>query len=202
MGPWSKTINTLSLRPWPPFCPNDHATLSTFRMSSPFPAVASTPLTTISPSAPVIPAGLKSTLRANAPNVIRELVRRKIAVHILSGDIIPAVQAVASTLDISPENAHAECSPALKQEYIRGLMEQGKTTMFIGDGTNDAVAVAKADVGVQIGESASDVTRGTADVVLLGGLDGVLGLLDVSKAAYRRIMFNFGWSATYNVLAA
>ncbi|ETN44085.1 copper-translocating P-type ATPase [Cyphellophora europaea CBS 101466] len=145
--------------------------------------------------------GLKSTLRANAPNVIRELVRRKIAVHILSGDIIPAVQAVASTLDISPENAHAECSPALKQEYIRGLMEQGKTTMFIGDGTNDAVAVAQADVGVQIGESASDVTRGTADVVLLGGLDGVLGLLDVSKAAYRRIMFNFGWSATYNVLA-
>merc|ERR1712098_216970 len=57
-----------------------------------------------------------------------------------------------------------------------------------------------ADVGVQIGESASDVTRGTADVVL-GGLDGVLGLLDVSKAAYRRILFNFGWSATYNVLA-
>lgn len=60
--------------------------------------------------------------------------------------------------------------------------------------------MAQANVGVQI-ESSSDVTRATADVILLRNLDGVVNLLDVSKAAFRRIVFNFVWSAVYNVLA-
>ena len=72
--------------------------------------------------------------------------------------------------------------------------------MFCGDGTHDAVAVAQANVGVQI-ESSSEVTRATVDVVFLSNLEGVVNLLDVSKAASRRVIFNFVWSAVYNVFA-
>jgi len=144
--------------------------------------------------------GLKSRLREGATGVVRELHRRRIAVHIVSGDARRVVEGVAADLQIPLENVAAERTPAQKQEYIRELMDSGKITLFCGDGTNDAVAVAQANVGVQI-ESSSDITRATADVVLLRNLDGVVSLLDVSKAAYRRITFNFVWSAVYNVVA-
>lgn len=144
--------------------------------------------------------GLKSRLREGASAVIQELYRRKIAVHVVSGDTRRVVERVAADIDIPWENVAAERTPAQKEEYIRELMDAGKITLFCGDGTNDAVAVARANVGVQI-ESSSDVTRATADVVLLRNLDGVVNLLDVSKAAFRRITFNFIWSAVYNVVA-
>ena len=79
-------------------------------------------------------------------------------------------------------------------------MEAGKVILFCGDGTNDAVAMAQANIGMQI-ESSSDVTRATAGVVLLNNLDGVIHLLDVSEAAFRRVRFNFVWSAVYNTAA-
>jgi Cu2+-exporting ATPase len=144
--------------------------------------------------------GLKARLRHGAAGVVRELQRRSIAVHIVSGDARRVVEGVAAEIDVPRENVAAERTPGQKQEYVRQLMEAGKITLFCGDGTNDAVAVAQAHVGVQI-ESSSDVTRATADVVLLHNLDGVVSLLDVSKAAFRRITFNFIWSAVYNVLA-
>lgn len=143
---------------------------------------------------------LKSALRPEARDVVSRLHQRKITVHIVSGDSTPVASGVAVSLGIPLANVAAERSPAEKQQYVSDLMSAGKVTLFCGDGTNDAVAVAQADVGVQI-ESTSDVTRSTADVVLLGGLDGVVSLLDISKSAYRRILFNFGWSAVYNVLA-
>ncbi|KIW29102.1 copper-translocating P-type ATPase [Cladophialophora immunda] len=144
--------------------------------------------------------GLKSRLREGATGIIQELHRRRIDVHIVSGDGRRVVEGVAADLGIPLDNIAAERTPAQKQDYVRQLMDAGKVTLFCGDGTNDAVAVAQANVGVQI-ESSSDVTRATADVVLLRNLDGVVNLLDVSKAAFRRITFNFVWSAVYNMLA-
>ncbi|EXJ61975.1 hypothetical protein A1O7_02407 [Cladophialophora yegresii CBS 114405] len=144
--------------------------------------------------------GFKARLRERAAGVVRELQRRNIAVHIVSGDARRVVEDVATDIGVPREYVAAERTPSEKQEYVRQLMEAGKTTLFCGDGTNDAIAVAQAHVGVQI-ESSSDVTRATADVVLLHSLDGVVSLLDVSKAAFRRITFNFVWSAVYNVLA-
>ena len=144
--------------------------------------------------------GLKSKLRQGAEGVVQELQRRGIAVHIVSGDACRVVENIAGELDVPRDNVAAERSPAQKQEYVQQLMEAGKITLFCGDGTNDAVAVAQANVGVQI-ESSADVTRATADVVLLRNLEGVLNLLDVSKAAYRRIVFNFIWSGVYNLCA-
>ncbi|KAK4541719.1 hypothetical protein LTR36_007428 [Oleoguttula mirabilis] len=144
--------------------------------------------------------GLKSTLREEAASVIAELQRRKITCHIVSGDAPKVVEAAARTLGVDLGDAVARSSPAEKQRYVQTLQDNGKKVLFCGDGTNDAVAVAQADVGVQIG-STSDVTGAVADVVLLGGLDGVVTLLDVSKRAYRRIRFNFIWTAMYNFFA-
>ena len=144
--------------------------------------------------------GLKSTLRAETEAVVAELRRRKLTLHLVSGDTEQAVQTAAQAVGISLCNVRSCQSPVDKQEYVRSLMEQGRRVAFCGDGINDAVAIAQADIGVQMGTT-SDVVGGTADVSMLGSLTGIVYLLDVSRAAYRRIVFNFVWSAVYNVFA-
>lgn len=144
--------------------------------------------------------GLTSTLRPEAKATIRALQRRRVVCHIVSGDTTKAVEDVAWTLEISSNNVASRQNPSTKQAYVKNLIDQGRTVIFCGDGTNDAVAVAQAHVGIQIG-STSDITRATADVVLTGGLNGILSLLDISKQAYVRIGFNFVWSAIYNLFA-
>ncbi|KAF4552446.1 E1-E2 ATPase-like protein 7 [Elsinoe fawcettii] len=144
--------------------------------------------------------GLKSNLRPEAADVIRKLKSRNLACHIVSGDGPQVVRNVADSVGVPFSTAMSRHKPAEKQAYVQSLMDDGKVVLFCGDGTNDAIAVAQANVGVQIG-NASDVTKATADVVLLGGLDGILVLLDVSKRSFRRIVFNFVWSAVYNVFA-
>ncbi|RHZ50292.1 hypothetical protein CDV55_101836 [Aspergillus turcosus] len=144
--------------------------------------------------------GLKSVIRQEATDVVAKLHRKGITCHIVSGDGYQAVKDTACAVGIPPDSIAARRSPAEKQQYVKQLMDQNKTVLFCGDGTNDAVAIAQASVGVQIG-SASDLTRAAADVVLLGGLDGIFVLLDVSRRAFNRIVFNFVWSAVYNIFA-
>ncbi|KAL8297962.1 hypothetical protein RB597_007056 [Gaeumannomyces tritici] len=168
--------------------------------------------------------GLRTRLRPDAVSVVAGLQRRGITVHLVSGDQSRAVASVAAQVGIHASNVASQNTPAQKREYVADLMaaappssrkHKKRVVMFVGDGTNDAVAVAQADVGVQLAAAAtagssgasaaaaagSEVTRGAADVVLLSGLGGVPFLLDVSRSASRRIMFNFVWSAVYNVLA-
>lgn len=156
-------------------------------------------------SRPVAAFGLRTQIRPEAERVITDLVGRGITVHMVSGDQPTAVESVAKSVGIAPGNVASERSPASKRDYVEELMADGKRhVMFCGDGTNDAVAVAQAHVGVQMGGGAStssDMTQSAADVVLLNGLEGIPQLLDVSRAAYARMVFNFAWSAVYNVLA-
>ncbi|EGP82393.1 unnamed protein product [Zymoseptoria tritici ST99CH_1A5] len=145
--------------------------------------------------------GLKSTLRSEACSVLADLAARDITCHIVSGDNSAAVLAVATLLNVAPSNILSCSSPAQKQQYVQTLQSRGKQVLFLGDGTNDAVAIAQADVGVQMG-SASDVTGAVADVVLLShNLESLLALLELSRSAVRRIVFNFAWAAIYNVFA-
>ncbi|PNS17898.1 Copper-transporting ATPase ccc2 [Sphaceloma murrayae] len=173
--------------------------------------------------------GLKTTLRPEAHGLIQALKERNIRVHLISGDSSLAVQACAETLGIPVDNVRARCSPAEKQSYVLSLTSDvhndscddltaldshdhhsdhesstsaanARKVLFVGDGTNDAIALSSSFVGVQIG-TASDVVSSTASVSLLGSLNGIIYLLDVSKAAYRRIVFNFVWAAIYNVFA-
>ncbi|KAI1410860.1 heavy metal translocatin [Hypoxylon sp. FL1857] len=153
--------------------------------------------------------GLTDTIRPDVLLTIAELQKRNIAVSILSGDDDKTVETVAISLGIPRENAISRCSPADKQAYIQKLLEDQKdgkkqqpVVVFVGDGTNDAVALAQATIGVHVNSGVSDVAQSAADVVLMRpDLAGVLAMVDISRAAVRRVAFNFGWSAVYNVFA-
>ena len=146
--------------------------------------------------------GLYDALRPDSHLVIRELQQRNIAISIISGDDSQAVEAVALELNIPVSQVKSRCTPSDKQAYLQDLMtSEKKTVLFCGDGTNDAVALAQADIGVHI-NSGSDVAQIAADVVLMRPyLGGILVLLDLSKTAFHRMMFNFAWSFIYNLLA-
>lgn len=146
--------------------------------------------------------GLSDSLRPESYLVVTELQKRNISVHIVSGDDTGAVDAVAAELNVPVKHVKSRCTPGDKQEYLKRLMADGKhRVLFCGDGTNDAVALAQSDVGVHI-NTGSDVAQTAADVVLVRPyLTGVLLLLDLSKAAFHRIFFNFAWAFVYNVFA-
>ncbi|KAF3040456.1 hypothetical protein E8E12_002620 [Didymella heteroderae] len=142
-----------------------------------------------------------------AAKVIHALKQRHVTVHMISGDSQGAVDAVAHALDIPKRYTKSRCKPDGKRQYIQDLQDRqwrkkNRIVMFVGDGTNDSVAIKQADVGVHVTSphAGGEVAKRAADVVLLTDrLGDVLVALDVSKAAYRRIIANFVWCAVYNV---
>ncbi|KAJ6109285.1 hypothetical protein N7486_001519 [Penicillium sp. IBT 16267x] len=150
--------------------------------------------------------GLEDSLRDDALQVVTTLLRRGVSVHVVSGDDVEPVQKVASILGIPDRNVHAHSSPSAKQSYIKNLLEdssnvENPVVIFCGDGTNDAVALAQATVGIHMNEG-SDIAQAAADVVLMRpALSGILTVMDTSRVSVRRIKFNFGWSFVYNTFA-
>lgn len=153
--------------------------------------------------------GLEDSLRPDALSTVAELHDRGIAVHVISGDDDAAVRAVTTRLLIPDAKVRSRCAPADKRAYVQTLLagpassKQQPTVLFCGDGTNDAVALAQATIGVHMNDtSGTDVAKSAADVVLMRpSLAGLLTLIDVSRKSVRRIGFNFGWSAVYNLFA-
>ncbi|KAI0976107.1 E1-E2 ATPase-domain-containing protein [Xylaria arbuscula] len=152
-------------------------------------------------SNPIACYGLQSRLRIDAVATVTKLREDGINVHLVSGDQNKAVQAIAAAVGIDRGNVVSQQTPEKKQAYVSALKAQGKVVMFCGDGTNDAVAVSEADIGVQITDSiSSEVTQDAANV-LTSRLGGILLLIKISRAAFVRTTFNFVWSAVYNVFA-
>ena len=150
--------------------------------------------------------GLRANLRDDASTVVAELAKRGVAVSIISGDEVGAVQRVAMELGIPLEEVKARCTPGEKQQYVKDLMRNDKNTvLFCGDGVNDVAALSQASVGVHIsnGVGTSTGTGWTAgDAVLIRpSLRGILVLMDLSRDSCRQMAFNFAWAAVYNVLA-
>ncbi|KAI0346925.1 heavy metal translocatin [Trametopsis cervina] len=150
---------------------------------------------------------LSDTIRPEARAVISYLRKKNIQVAILSGDHAAAVQSVASALDIPSESYRAGCLPSDKADFISAIQARGGKVMFCGDGTNDAVALAQADIGVHMSSEASSTGSAAAasaasDAVLMRpSLVGVLSLIELSDAVHRRIIINFVWAAIYNTVA-
>lgn len=159
--------------------------------------------------------GLEDAPRPDATEAISRLRARGIDISLLSGDDDGAVRAAARHFGIPDDYVRSRCSPADKRAYVQALqqpppVEAGENTprpavvIFCGDGTNDAAALAQSDIGIHVGGSdgGTDVASGAADVVLLRPRPGgVVTTIDASRAAHRRILFNFAWSFVYNVFA-
>ena len=150
--------------------------------------------------------GLEDSLRDDASQVVTTLQRRDVSVHVVSGDDVEPVQKVSSILGIPNRNVQAHSSPSDKQSYIKNLLEDSSNVeepvvIFCGDGTNDAVALARATVGIHM-NAGSDIAQAAADVVLMRpAVSGIITVMDTSKVSVRRIKFNFGWSFIYNTFA-
>ena len=118
---------------------------------------------------------------------------------IFSGDSDNAVRSVAAQLGIRA--ARARLSPGAKAVLLAELHRSGRTVVMVGDGINDAPALAAADVGCAIG-TGSDVALTTSDAALLGSdLHGVPSAIEMARSTYEVILQNFGWAMGYNISA-
>ncbi len=146
--------------------------------------------------------GLADPPRPEAAAVIANLARRGFMMEMLSGDTAPAAEQTAKKVGIA--RATGGLSPQQKAERvaaIKGGQEHGKTVVFVGDGINDAPALAAADVGIAMG-SGADVALETADITLLsGGLAAVPRAVDLARATMGNVRQNLLLAFLYNLLA-
>lgn len=139
-------------------------------------------------------------LRPDAAAMIAGLKRRGISVELISGDRPAAVAAAAQEAGIDLWRGAA--SPSEKTARLSALRAQGKSPLMVGDGLNDAAALAAAHVSASPG-SALEVSQAAADLVIQGAsLLALLEAIDVAKAARNRAVENLRFSALYNVIAA
>ena len=141
--------------------------------------------------------GLADPLRPETPDVVRRLRERGLTVLLLSGDNDRTARAVAARAGIT--DVVADVLPDGKERVVADLQGRGLIVGMVGDGINDAPALARADVGMAMG-SGIDVAMEAGDMVLLRGLPGVLTALDLSRAALNNIKLSLFWAFAYNVL--
>lgn len=139
------------------------------------------------------------TIRESARETVRRLNKAGVTVVMLTGDNRRTAEAVARDLGI--ERIFAEVLPSDKARYVAELQAEGKRVAMVGDGVNDAPALATADIGIAIG-AGTDVAVATAKVVLMKSdpLD-VLRAISLSKATVRKMKQNLFWASIYNILA-
>jgi len=143
--------------------------------------------------------GLADEVRKESRHAVDALHARGLAVVMITGDAEAVARTVADELGI--DRWFAGVRPEDKSAKIAELQQEGKKVAMVGDGVNDAPALAQADVGIAIG-GGTDVAIASAGVILAGSDPrAVLSVIDLSRAAYRKMRQNLGWAAGYNVLA-
>lgn len=143
---------------------------------------------------------LDDALRATAAGLVARLQARGLRVALVSGDRAPAVVRIAHATRI--DDVHADVRPEAKRAFIRERQARGAVVAMIGDGINDAPALAQADVSIAFGD-ASALTRWTADLVVVGDddllrIDRAFGL---ARRTLRVVRQNLAWALGYNAIA-
>jgi Cu2+-exporting ATPase len=142
---------------------------------------------------------LEDEIRAESKEAVDALHRIGVQVVMITGDARPVADAVAQKLGI--DEVFAEVLPEDKDKAVTTLQERGRKVAMVGDGVNDAPALARADVGLAIG-AGTDVAIESAGVVLASSDPrAVLGVIKLSRAGYRKMVQNLVWATGYNLLA-
>jgi Cu+-exporting ATPase len=151
------------------------------------------------------PAGLiavADTLKENTVEALQRLHKLGIETVMITGDNRRTAEAIARQAGFRPgiDRVLAEVLPQDKAEEVKKLQAQGKKVAMVGDGVNDAPALAQADVGLAIG-SGTDVAKETGDVILIkDDIRDVVVALEVAKATMRKVKQNLFWAFVYNTL--
>jgi P-type Cu+ transporter len=165
---------------------------------SKFASEGKTPMILSINNRPVGIIAVADTLKSDATRVIESLRSMGIEIIMITGDNRITANAVANQIGI--EKVIAEVLPADKATEIKRLQKAGKRVAMVGDGINDAVALAQADVGIAIG-SGTDVALEASDITLIGrDLSGVPRAIELSKKTLRTIKWNLFWAFIYNII--
>jgi len=142
---------------------------------------------------------LADEIRAESRVAVRELQARNVQVVMITGDAEAVARSVATDLGI--ERYFAGVRPADKSEKVRQLQGEGRSVAMVGDGVNDAPALAQADVGIAIG-AGTDVAIASAGVILASDDPrSVVSVIQLSQASYRKMKQNLWWAAGYNLVS-
>jgi P-type Cu2+ transporter len=142
---------------------------------------------------------LEDEPRGESRQAVARLREQGLRVAMITGDARQVAEAVARDLGI--DEVFAEVLPEDKDAQVRELQAAGRRVAMVGDGVNDAPALARADVGIAIG-AGTDVAIEAAGIVLASDDPrGVLSVLRLSRAGYRKMVQNLGWALGYNVIA-
>jgi P-type Cu2+ transporter len=142
---------------------------------------------------------LEDAVRPESRQAVTELHRLGKRVVMITGDARQVAEAVAA--DLGVDEVFAEVLPEDKDAAVADLQRRGLAVAMVGDGVNDAPALARADVGIAIG-AGTDVAIESAGIVLAGNDPrGVVAVLRLSQASYRKMLQNLGWATGYNLVA-
>lgn len=144
---------------------------------------------------------IRDTVKKEAKALIAKLHQKGIQTYMVTGDMKKPAEAIAREVGIDFANVFSEVHPVDKLEHIKTLQAKGLVVAFVGDGINDAPALAQANLGIAVGTGAK-VALSAADITLVGGNIMLIDeALQISKATLRNIYLNFAWALSYNILA-